>query len=173
MCPQTASEQAQIHQLQAAEAPQEATHLEELRELGEETLQQCHPLPRLPCFSLQLPGKINDEFRASMKCHIKKIKHTKQFISTGDGKISLQRDLLLLMFYLLWLPHIWRELCKPWCEIHRAGSVFTFVSPTLAAYVTSSPSPTCSVFHPYSSLSTQLISLLSQKHFPQRLCSLL
>lgn len=96
-----------------------------LRKLGEEALQLWHSLPSPSCFCLWLPGKINDEWWARKQCHFKRIKHTKQLLSNGDGKISLQWDLLLLMFYLLWLPHIWRELCKLWCEIQRAGNVFT------------------------------------------------
>jgi len=50
-------------------------------------------------------------------------KQSKQFISAGEAKISLQWD-VCLMFYLLWLPHLRRELCKTGCEIQREGSVF-------------------------------------------------
>lgn len=41
------------------------------------------------------------------------------------------------------------------------------LDPPLAAHVSSSPSPVCSVLHSHSSLLTQLISLLDQKHLPQ------
>lgn len=84
----------------------------------------CQDSLAFPCSFQAKFLQVHDQFWASKQSQIKRKRQSKQFISSGEAKISLQWD-VLLMFYLLWLPHLRRELRKPGCEIQREGSIST------------------------------------------------
>lgn len=90
----------------------------------------CQDPLAFPCSFQAKFLQLHDKFWFNKRRQIKRKKKPKQtkqqsklLISAREAKISLQWDVLL--FYLLWLPHLRKELCKPGCEIQREGS-FSF-----------------------------------------------